>query len=221
MYVSILEAAMKAKAQGANLRHIIYSSSSECQRRDHMVPHWETSWHTEQHLKQLSEDQDVNIHFVRYAHCNENLLAFYAPSKSGWMAFPWDVSVSVHTASVQDGARVVCKLFLDPKIMPNGDSIDIVTDFASPEEMAKAVSKVQGRQVQAFKGPWILLNVVSRLVFEPNSIVRMGEYIEQNWSRDFLQDTNKIHELLKDEVEKGEPLESLSSFCERCFTKVV
>ena len=222
VYEKILEAALQAKRNGASLNHIIYSSSVEC-HRDHGVPHWETSRRTEEYLRNLQttdECSDLTVHFVRFAHCNENLLNYFAPSKSGWMAFPWDVSVRTPTASVKDGARVTCRLFLDPKLMNNGESVDIVTDFASPSDMAAEVSRVQGRKVQAYKGPWILLHVVNHLFWEPKTIVIMGKFLETNdLSNGFVSEPDKIRVLLKDEINNGEPLESVAAFCERSFSK--
>lgn len=67
------------------------------------------------------------------------MLTFYRPDGDGWMPFPWDPSVRVHTASVRDGARAACKLFLDPSSLPPGGMIDVTTDFRSPDEMAAEV----------------------------------------------------------------------------------
>jgi hypothetical protein len=156
-YRNILTAALAAKT----IRHVIYSSNTECQL-DHGIPHWETSWKTEQYLEKLaSYHPELTYHVLRYAHCNDNLLSFYRPGLNDTTIYvPWDPSVPVHTASVKDGARVACKLFLDPSLLPHGHKLDVVTDFCSPHNMAAAVSLASGgTTVEAYKGPWLLLNV--------------------------------------------------------------
>jgi len=213
-YRNMLAAALEAKT----IQHIIYSSSTECQL-DHGIPHWETSWKTEQYLDTLSSDHpQLTYHVLRYAHCNDNLLTFYKPASDGTMYVPWDPSVKVHTASVRDGARVACKLFLNPTLLPHGHRLDVVTDFCSPHDMAACVSRAKGgATVTAYKGPWILLNVISRLAYEPGSITTMGKFLETHWTKDIVPEPNKIREVLKDEIDAGEPLESVEAFCQRHF----
>lgn len=211
---------MEVALNSGTIRHVIYSSSSECQR-NHGVPHWKTSWDTERKLQQMLRKQQQNhpitVHILRYAHCHENILTYYKPSKRGWMAFPWDPSVQVHTASVRDGARVACQLFLNPLRMPSGDIMDITTDVCSPHEMAAAVSRHKGQTVRAYKGPWMLLHMVRHLAYEPRSIAIMGKFIERNWSRDMVPAADKIRQFLKDEIDSGEPLDSMDRFCRRHF----
>ena len=109
------------------------------------------------------------------------------------MAFPWDPSVPVHTASVRDGARVVGKLFQDPTLLPSGATLDVVTDFSSPNDMAQAITMAGSNtlQIQAYKGPWIFLKVIRWLAYEPNSIVIMGNFIETNWNMDIIPQTRR------------------------------
>jgi hypothetical protein len=131
---------------------------------------------------------------------------------------PWDPSVPVHTASVKDGARVACKLFLDPSLLPHGHKLDVVTDFCSPHNMAAAVSLASGgTTVEAYKGPWILLNVFSRLAYDVESITTMGKFFETHWTKDIVPEPDKIREVLRDEIAAGEPLETVEAFCQRHF----
>lgn len=79
------------------------------------------------------------------------------------------------------------------------------------------MSEAEGRTVRAYKGPWIFLNVIGRLAYEPRSIKIMGEFIERHWTKDIVKDADKIRDFLKDEIEGGEPLESVRDFCRRHF----
>ena len=49
------------------------------------------------------------------------------------------------------------------------------------------------------------------------SIAKMGNFIEQKWKKGTVKASHKIRELLKPEIEAGEPLESVAAFCERHF----
>ena len=211
-YKQMIDAAIKS----STLRHLIYSSSGECQL-DHGVPHWETSWGTEQYLNTLQQQhKDLTYHILRYFHCNENMITYYKPTNE-FMPFPFDPAVKVYTASVRDGARVACKLFLDPSLLPSGGILDIATEFCSPQEMAEAVSKAMGQPIQAYKGPWILLNIVHHLAFEPKTIKIMGEWLEIHSKKEMIQNPNKLHDFLKDEIENGDTLETVQQFCQRHF----
>ncbi len=69
----MIQFSQKAKT----IRHMIYSSSAECQI-DHGIPHWETSWKiTEQYLQtSLEDDSAFRYHVLRHAHCNKNIVGF-------------------------------------------------------------------------------------------------------------------------------------------------
>ncbi|KAL3928664.1 MAG: hypothetical protein SGARI_004970 [Bacillariaceae sp.] len=154
---------------------------------------------------------------VRYAHCNENMQSFFAPKK-GWMAFPWDPSVEIHTASVRDGARVACKMFCEPDLLDYGEAIDIVSDFMSPNKMAEYITNTTGTTTKAYKGPWIFIKFGHWFGYEASSILTMGKRIETHWKKEGYLTPLKhdITEFLADEI-KEEPLETVEAFVERSF----
>ena len=99
--------------------------------------------------------------------------------------------------------------------------LDFSPFFHSPKEMADAVSKAKGQQIRAYKGPWILLNVVHYLAFEPKTIKIMGEWLEMNSKKEMIQNPDKIRDFLKDEIANGETLETVQQFCQRHFASGV
>jgi NmrA-like family len=214
------------------IQHLIYSSTVECQK-DHGVPHWETSQHTEMYLQQKYQEckgtaKQFGYHLVRFSNCNENMLTYFAP-KNGYMAFPYDPSVGGHTASVKDGARVACRLFAQPNSLPMDGTgiVNVATEYRTANDWAAAVTKAKAgetdcfgkakKPIRAYKGPWIFVKFGHNFGWEPSSILTMGAYLEKYWSESYISTGTSIHEYLKEEIQAGEPLETIEEFATRHF----
>ncbi len=209
---TIIDAALESGVQ-----HIIYASTVGCEN-DHGVPHWTSSYKTEEYLKKCyNERGDFKYHFSRLAHFNENILpGSYFPPKNGKITCPTNVDAICATASLRDAARVACKLFSEPSRLPNGSSINVVTEEVSYKQIAAAVSKAKGETIVAERGPWIFTTFGHWFGWEANSILCMAKYLNANKCTGFEMDT--LRNLLKEEIEAGEPLETIEKFAERHFS---
>jgi nucleoside-diphosphate-sugar epimerase len=215
---SIVDAAIES-----GVKHIIYASTSGC-GRDHGVPHWTSSYKTEEYLKEChskctekKEGEDFKYHFVRLGHFNENILpGSYFPPQNGKITYPWGSDIRVATSSLRDIARVACKLFTEPWRLDNGSSIDALTEFFTPNDIAKCVSNAKGEAIIAAKGPWIFTTFGHWFGWEASTVLSMAKYIDANEFVEGLSITD-MHDFLQNEIE-AEPLETIESFARRHFS---
>jgi uncharacterized protein YbjT (DUF2867 family) len=208
---SIIDAALNA-----GVKHIVYASTISCEN-DHGVPHWTSSYATEEHLKKCHSESANNFlfHFVRLGHFNENMLpGSYFPPKNGKLTYPWRSDARFPTSSLRDAARVACKLFAEPWKLANGSSIDTVTEYVTTEQIAAGISKAEGKFIKAAKGPWIFTTFGHYFGWEASTILTMAEYIDANELLDMNFDT--MLNLLKEEIDV-EPLETIEKFTKRHF----
>jgi len=202
------------------IQHIIYASTVGCER-DHGVPHWTSSYRTEEYLKLCHEKQgkDFKYHLVRLGHFNENILpGSYMPPKNGTITYPWGANVPVVTSSLRDVARVVCKLFAEPWKLQNGCSIDAITEYVTVSDIAASISKAKGETISAAKGPWIFTTFGHWFGWEANTILCMAKYIDaQRFPLDF--DIDGMRDFLEKEIrDDNEPLETMEKFAFRHFS---
>ena len=216
---SVIDAAIES-----GVKHIIYASTVGCEK-DHGVPHWASSYKTEEYLKECHSNciekkegcEDFKYHFVRLGHFNENILpGSYFPPKNGMITYPWRSDARCGTSSLRDVARVSCKLFAEPWKLDNGSSIDAITDCFTPDNIAEYLSNATGEETRATKGPWIFTTFGHWFGWEANSILFMAKYIDANDYVDFSSVTN-MQTFLQNEIET-EPLETMESFCRRHFS---
>lgn len=212
---TIIDAALESGVQ-----HIVYASNVGCEK-DHGVPHWISSYKTEEYLKErYSKDdgKDFKYHFMRLAHFNENFTpGSYFPPKNGKITYPWNADALVATSSLRDAARVACKLFAEPCKLPNGSYIDAITEDMTSTGIAAAISKATGETVTAVKGPWIFTAFGQWFGWEANTILCMAKYIDVNNCNGF--DLDAMRNFLQEEIEDGEPLETIENFAKRHFSK--
>lgn len=215
---SIIDAAIES-----GVKHIIYASTVGCER-DHGVPHWKSSFKTEEYLKECHSrctekkgGDDFKYHFVRLAHFNENILpvSFFAP-KNGYITYPWRTDVRCATSSLRDVARVACKLFTEPLRLDNGSSIDAATEFFTPNDLAKYVSNAKGEAISAAKGPWIFTTFGHWFGWEASTILSMAKYMDINEFVDVS--ITDMHDFLQKKEIEIEPLETIQSFVCRHFS---
>lgn len=230
LYEPMIDAAIRV-----GVKHIVYSGSVEVEQKKpqhdqhHAIAHWDAARHTESYLAirqdEESRTRPFKYHTLRYAHINETLQSpdhqhyHQDPVEEGWIAYSWQPSVRIHTASAKDGARVACKLFCDPKSLRNGAAMNIVTDYRNPHEIAQFLTLATGKPIQAYKGPAKLLLTTGSLIgsYENQFMVTMGEYVEQHWTKDSVKSLkNTIEKYLADEI-KEEPLETVEAFVNRIY----
>lgn len=216
---TIIDAALESGVQ-----HIIYASAVGCQK-DHDVPHWVSSCKTEDYLKERynnNKDEgkdDFKYHFMRLAHFNENFTpGSYFPPKNGKINFPWNTDSLIATSSLRDVARVACKLFAEPWKLPNGSFIDAITEDVTTADIAAAITKATGETVTAVKGPWIFTTFGHFFGWEANTILCMSKYIDANNLIGF--DLDAMRNFLQEEIEEGEPLETIEDFAKRHFSSM-
>ena len=207
----------------AGVKHIVFASHINCEK-DHDVPHWESSRKTNEYLQEcLMKAQakqkfytDFRFHLVRLGAFNENVLpGSYFPPKGGKMTFAWRADARVATTSLRDVARVAYKIFAQPLKLENCASINVATEFVTPNDWAAAISKANNENITAVQGPWIFLTFGHYFGWEANSILTMSEYIDKH---EFINDINPTEVLtfLQEEIDI-EPLETVKAFAKRHF----
>lgn len=199
--------------------HIIYASHVACEQDQTSVPHWNSARHTEGYLaiRQDEVHPKISYHVLRFAHLNEYLLVPPQAPVDGWIAYPWQPGIRVHTASAKDGARVACKLFFQPAALKNGTIINVVTEYKNPHEMAQYIALATGSTTQAYKGPASLVTLGQLTGYRNRSMAALGEFMERQWTKDSVKATKTtLQAFLKEELEE-EPLETLEAFVNRKF----
>ena len=168
-------------------------------------------------IRQDETHPAFSYHTLRFSHLNDYLLTPPQAPSDGWIAYPWQPSIRVHTASAKDGARVVCKLVSQPDAYKNGTTLNVVTEYKNPHEMAQFITLATGTPIQAYKGPASLVTLGQLTGYFSRTMAAMGEYMEQHWTKDSIQQTKTdLQDFLKEELEE-EPLETLESFVNRNF----
>jgi NmrA-like family len=214
-YERMIDCAIQVK-----IPHIVYASHVACEK-EHTIPHWTRARHTEGYLaiRQDETHPAFTYQVLRFAHLNEYLLMPPQAPDNGWIAYPWQPSIRIHTASAKDGARVACKLILNPTSLKSGAILNLVTDYKNPHEMAQFITLATGIPVQAYKGPASVVTMGQLMGYHNRTIAAMGEYIEAEWTPEIVKPTRtNLQEFLNDEL-KEEPLETLEAFVNRAFAK--
>lgn len=220
--VADIEKSIIDTAIESGVKHIVYASTAG--EKNQGVPHWKSSLMTDEYLEKcLSEarkhGKDFTYHLVQLAHFNENILpGSFFPPNNGKITYPWRSDAQFATSSLRDAARVACKLFVEPQKLNNGGTIDAVTELVSVDNIAKSLSKATGDKIRAKKGPWIFTTFGHWFGWEASAILTMAEYID---THGFVKDLSltDMADFLQEEIEAGEPLETMEIFARRHFGK--
>ena len=133
-------------AQAAGVKHFVYSSVGGADRA-RTVGHFESKWQVEQHLKTLSMPWTV----LRPVSFMEN----WDPAElaGGKLQSPLSPTTHLQQISVDDIGRFAAEAFDHPDEWA-GKTVEIAGDDRSMADIAAALGKALGRQVDYVQIPW-------------------------------------------------------------------
>lgn len=133
-------------AQTAGVKHFVYSSVGGADRA-RTVGHFESKWQVEQHLKTLSMKWTV----LRPVSFMEN----WDPAEvnGGKLQSPLSPTTHLQQISVDDIGRFAAEAFDHPDEWA-GKTVEIAGDDRSMADIAAALGKALGRQVDYVQVPW-------------------------------------------------------------------
>lgn len=126
-------------AVAAGIEHVVFSSVGGAER-DSGVPHFESKYAVENHLRGLS----VRTTAVRPVFFMENL-PFLATVEDGavLLRLPLPGDVPLQLISVRDIGRVAAAALLDPDLVPDG-AIEVAGDELTGDQIAAALGRAAG-----------------------------------------------------------------------------
>ncbi|MET0695365.1 MAG: NmrA/HSCARG family protein, partial [Propionibacteriaceae bacterium] len=128
-------------AAAAAVPHVVYSSVGGADRASG-VPHFESKWAIEQHLRQTGLPTSV----IRPTFFMENFLQSMRPAlENGGLVLraPLGPTVPLQMIAVHDIGAVAAAVLIDPDIVASG-SVEIAGDERTPEEVANALGRRAG-----------------------------------------------------------------------------
>jgi uncharacterized protein YbjT (DUF2867 family) len=136
-------------ARGANVQHLIYSSVVSADRKTGL-PHFESKWQIEQHIRQLGIPFTIlrPAFFMQnwYQHLRDQIL-------QGTLPLPLDPSRSLQQISVEDIGVIATLAFQSP-----GRWLNRTLELASQEytmmQLADLFTRILGRSVAYSQVPW-------------------------------------------------------------------
>lgn len=136
-------AAVARAAASARVPRVVYSSVGGAERGTG-VPHFESKWQVEQHLREL-----VRTTVVRPTFFLENL----APQLAGGadeelvLGLPVAGDVPIQMVAVRDIGIAAAQLLIDPDSI-SGDAVELAGDELTMDQVAEGVAAVTGRLVR-------------------------------------------------------------------------
>ena len=135
--IVLADAVKKAKIQ-----HCVYTSVGSADRNTG-IPHFETKWKIEQHIRQL----DIPATFLRPVWFMENFGTFSRPSPDGVLMLPLRPETKLQMIAVKDIGEFGAAAFLRPNEFI-GQAIDLAGDELTMPEVTAHLSRTMGRQVR-------------------------------------------------------------------------
>ncbi len=135
--IVLADAVKKAKIQ-----HCVYTSVGSADRNTG-IPHFETKWKIEQHIRQL----DIPATFLRPVWFMENFGTFSRPSPDGVLMLPLRPETKLQMIAVKDIGEFGAAAFLRPNEFI-GQAIDLAGDELTMPEVTAHLSRRMGRQVR-------------------------------------------------------------------------
>ena len=150
-----------AKAAGA--QHYVYSSVGGADR-DSKVPHFESKWQVEEHLRSL----DLPLTIVRPVYFFENFGGWgLQPQESGegyTLAMPLSPDTTLQSVAVDDIGAFVAKAFAAPAAWA-GRELELAGDELPLAGYAAAIGRDLGAPVGYFQVPWEALKAQSEDIY--------------------------------------------------------
>ena len=150
-------------AKAAGVQHYVYSSVGGADR-DSKVPHFESKWQVEEHLRSL----DLPLTIVRPVYFFENFGGWgLQPQESGegyTLAMPLSPDTTLQSVAVDDIGAFVAKAFAAPAACA-GRELELAGDELPLAGYAAAIGRDLGAPVGYFQVPWEALKAQSEDIY--------------------------------------------------------
>jgi uncharacterized protein YbjT (DUF2867 family) len=133
---------MADAAKQAGIVHYVYTSVGSAHRNTG-IPHFETKWKVEQHIRQVGLPATV----LRPVWFMENFTTFSKPSADGILMMPMRADKKLAMVALRDIGEFGAAAFMRPNDFL-GQAIDLAGDELTMQEVAAQLSKVTGRSIQ-------------------------------------------------------------------------
>lgn len=133
---------MADAAKQAGIAHYVYTSVGSAHRNTG-IPHFETKWKVEQHIRQIGLPATI----LRPVWFMENFTTFSKPSAEGILMMPMRADKKLAMVALRDIGEFGAAAFMRPKDFL-GQAIDLAGDELTMQEVAVQLSKVTGRSIQ-------------------------------------------------------------------------
>ena len=136
---------MADAAKQAGIAHYVYTSVGSAHRNTG-IPHFETKWKVEQHIRQIGMPASI----LRPVWFMENFTTFSKPSAEGILMMPMRADKKLAMVALRDIGEFGAAAFMRPNDFL-GQAIDLAGDELTMPDVAAHLSKVTGRSIQ-FQG---------------------------------------------------------------------
>jgi uncharacterized protein YbjT (DUF2867 family) len=132
-------------AKQAGIAQYVYTSVGSAHRNTG-IPHFETKWKVEQHIREIGLPATV----LRPVFFMENFTTFFKPSAEGFLMMPMRTDKKLAMVAVRDIGEFGAAAFMRPNDFL-GQAIDLAGGELTMSEVAVHLSKVTGRSIR-FQG---------------------------------------------------------------------
>jgi uncharacterized protein YbjT (DUF2867 family) len=136
---------MADAAKQAGIAHYVYTSVGSAHRNTG-IPHFETKWKVEQHIRQIGLPATI----LRPVWFMENFTTFSKPSAEGILMMPMRANKKLAMVALRDIGEFGAAAFMRPNDFL-GQAIDLASDELTMSDVAAQLSKATGRSIQ-FQG---------------------------------------------------------------------
>ena len=136
-------------AKAAGVQHFVYSSVVSADGQTGL-PHFESKWHIEQHLRQIG----LACTILRPAFFMQNWNRFLrGPILQGMLPLPLNPGTHLQQIAVEDIGAFALKAFADPTSWA-GRTVELASEELSMRQVAATLSRVLARNVRYVQIPW-------------------------------------------------------------------
>ena len=140
---------MADAAKQAGIAHYVYTSVGSAHRNTG-IPHFETKWKVEQHIRQIG----LPVTILRPVWFMENFTTFSKPSAEGILMMPMRADKKLAMVALRDIGEFGAAAFMRPHDFV-GQAIDLAGDeLTMPESAAQLSSKSTGRSIRSRRSHW-------------------------------------------------------------------
>jgi len=161
-------------AKAAGVQHYVYSSVGGAERQSG-VPHFETKWQVEEHLRAL----DLPLTIVRPVYFFENFGGWgLQPNEGGegyTLAMPLSPETMLQSVAVDDIGAAVAKAFATPAAWA-GREFELGGDERTLAEYAAVIGRDIGARVDYFQIPWEALKQQNEDLYLMNRFLEREGY---------------------------------------------